>query len=356
LRSTFGVLLGDTHPQEISPGHYKLYDDVRGEIYGHANELTQEAYAQRVDAACAFLKGAARSWLESLEKDMLRAAEKKDFERAAKLRDILFAIRETTTPLRKFSHTKTPIAFAERGLEVLQQCLGLADAPRHIECFDISHISGTFTVASMVHFFNGRSDKHHYRRYKIRSFSGNDDFRAMEEVVERRYRRLHREKKSLPDLIVIDGGRGQVNAALKAFWLLNLPVPTLIGLAKREETIVFGDGREDLKLPHDNPGLQLLQRIRDEAHRFANTYSADLRSQKIRESILDDIPGLGPVRRAELLKRFKTVEGIRSAKLDDLEGVVGVGPRLAKAIYEGIRALKKRGDGSSEDTTPSSES
>lgn len=356
LRSKFGVLVGDSYPKELGPGHYQLYGDVRGEIYGHANEVTKEVYRQRADDACAFLKGEACQWLESLECDMARASEKKDFERAAKLRDILFAIRETTTPLRKFTHTKAPAASVEEGLVSLQEAIGLIGRPVHIECFDISHISGTFTVASMVHFSEGRPDKSQYRRYRIRSFSGNDDFRAMEEVVGRRYRRLHLEGKALPDLVVIDGGRGQVNAALKAFLVLDIPAPFLVGLAKREEAIVFADGREDLKLPHASSGLHLLQRIRDEAHRFANTYNADLRRRKMRESILDEVPGLGPSRRAALLAHFKTIEGIRAASISDLKRVEGVGLGLAARIYEGMQALRKRGEGESDPLMPSSES
>lgn len=356
LRSQFGVLVGDSFPKELSSGRYRLYSDVRGEIYGHGNEVTKEAYIQRVEEACTFLRGEARHWLESLERDMVRASEKKDFERAAKLRDILFAIRETTAPLRKFTHAKAPSVSAEGGLDSLQNAIGLMGRPVHIECFDISHISGTFTVASMVHFSAGRPDKSQYRRYKIRSFSGNDDFRAMEEVVGRRYRRLNQEGKPLPDLIVIDGGRGQVNAALKAFLVLEIPAPFLVGLAKREETIVFADGREDLKLPHNSASLQLLQRVRDEAHRFANTYNADLRSRKIRESILDEVSGLGPSRRAALLEHFRTIEGIRAASISDLRRVEGVGPELAARIYEGMQALRKRGEGGSDPRMPSSES
>src|SRR6185503_12127861 len=205
--------------------------------------------------------------------------------------------------------------------------------PRTMECFDISHISGTFVVASMVHFADGVPDKNNYRRFQIKSFIGNDDFRAMEEVVGRRYRRLAEEQRTMPDLIVIDGGRGQIGAALKAFIALDLTPPPLIGLAKQHETIIFPDERPPLNLPLNHPGLHVLQRLRDEAHRFANTYNAKLRSKKIRESVLDDFAGLGPVRRAALLDHFGTIDRIRAASMAEIAEVAGFGPRMAAELH-----------------------
>jgi excinuclease ABC subunit C len=202
-----------------------------------------------------------------------------------------------------------------------------------MECFDISHISGTFVVASMVRFVDGRPDRAGYRRFQIKTFIGNDDFRAMEEVVGRRYRRLRDEGRPFPDLVVIDGGRGQVAAALKAFLSLELSPPPLVGLAKKRETVIFPDARPPLNLPLHDRGLQLLQRLRDEAHRFANTYNADLRSRKIRESVLDDFAGLGPVRRAALLARFGGIERLRAASLPALTEVDGFGPKLAAGLH-----------------------
>jgi excinuclease ABC subunit C len=155
----------------------------------------------------------------------------------------------------------------------------------------------------------------------------------MQEVVARRYGRLHREGRAFPDLVVIDGGRGQVAAALKAFVSLEMDPPPIIGLAKREETIVFPDARPPLDIPLDHAGLRLLQRLRDEAHRFANTFNADLRSRKIRESLLDDLPGLGPVRRSALMGRFGSIERLRGASVAEIESVAGIGPRLASEIH-----------------------
>jgi len=155
----------------------------------------------------------------------------------------------------------------------------------------------------------------------------------MEEVVGRRYRRLAEEGSPLPDLIVIDGGRGQIGAALKAFVAIDAMPPAIIGLAKKHETIIFPDERAPLNLPLDHPGLNLLQRLRDEAHRFANTYNAELRSRRIRESILDDFPGLGPVRRAALLAYFGDISRLRAASPEEIAAVEGFGGKLAAELH-----------------------
>jgi excinuclease ABC subunit C len=185
----------------------------------------------------------------------------------------------------------------------------------------------------MVHFAQGRPDKNNYRRFQIKSFIGNDDFKAMEEVVSRRYRRLAEEGKLFPDLVVIDGGRGQIGAALKAFVGLDVMPPAIIGLAKKHETVFFADARAPLNLPLNHPGLNLLQRVRDEAHRFANTYNALLRSKKIRESVLEDFAGLGPVRRGALLAHFGSIDRLRTASIDDIAEVEGFGPKLAAELH-----------------------
>jgi excinuclease ABC subunit C len=266
------------------------------------------------------------------------AATKHEFEKAAELRDIVFALEKTLKRTRKFSRASVPHSVSDEALHALKEALGLPSSPCHIECFDISHISGTFVVASLVHFTDGRPDKDNYRRFKIKSFVGNDDFRAMEEVVGRRYRRLADEGRAFPDLVVIDGGAGQVGAALKAFVALDLKPPPLIGLAKKRETIIFSDGRSPLNLPLAHSGLQLLQRLRDEAHRFANSFNADLRSKRIRESVLDDFPGLGAVRKRALLEHFGSMEKLRKASADDLQSVDGIGPKLSAELHDFLAA------------------
>jgi len=333
MRRQFGVLLGDSTPQKLPDGRWQLYDDVRQEIYGHENIVSTDDYRQRVEAACEFLDGKSREWLETLRTEMQEAAEKLNFEKAAELRDIISALEGTLKRARRFERDLTLLRADSEALTALQSALHLPAPPAHMECFDISHISGTFVVASMVHFINGKPDKDQYRRFRIKSFIGNDDFRAMEEVVGRRYRHLAEENKSMPDLIVIDGGRGQIAAALKAFVAIGVEPPALIGLAKKHETIIFPDERDPLNLSINHPGLNLLQRLRDEAHRFANTYNADLRSKKIRESILDDIPGLGPKRRVALLEHFGSIDKLRAADIDEIAAVDGIGPRFAAELH-----------------------
>ena len=333
LRLKFGILLGDASPRKLDDEQWQLYDDVRGEIYGLPNIVSETEYRSRVEQACRFMDGKSREWLEEIEAAMLKASEDLQFEKAAELRDILQALRRTIEKTRKF--VRLPAAQRQdKALKLLKQHLQLKKMPRIMECFDISHISGSFCVASMVRFFEGKPDRSQYRRYKIKSFIGNDDFRAMEEVVGRRYRKLHDEDKPFPDLVVIDGGIGQVTAALKAFEGQGLPTPPLIGLAKKEETIFFGDRREPLALPGHDEARLLLQRIRDEAHRFANSFNAELRRKQLKSSVLDDFPGLGPARRAALLKKFRTIQAIRQASIEELCEIPGIGSEMAKKILE----------------------
>jgi excinuclease ABC subunit C len=334
MRRQFGILLGDATPRRRPDGQWQLYDDIRQEIYGHDNILTGEAYRERVDAACEFLEGKSREWLEKLREEMSATAGRQQFEKAAELRDVIFALEKTLARTRRFE--RLPAADtdpATTALAAVQAALALPDPPRTMECFDISHISGTFVVASLVRFTNGQPDRDQYRRFRIKSFMGNDDFRAMEEVVGRRYRQLHEAGQPLPDLVVIDGGRGQIGAALKAFVALDLEPPPLVGLAKKHETIIFADERPPLNLSLHDPGLRLLQRLRDEAHRFANTYNADLRSRKIRESLLDDFSGIGPARRRALLDHFGSFARLRQAGAPALAEVPGIGPKLAAELH-----------------------
>jgi len=353
MRRQFGILLGDGTPQKMADGQWRLYDDVREEIYGTENIVSAEAYRRRVDDACAFLEGKSREWLETLRGEMAAAAEKQEYEKAAELRDVVFALEQTLRKTRRFERSDpTRPQGDEEALEALQRALQLPQPLRAIECFDVSHISGTFVVASMVHFAEGRPDKNNYRRFQIKSFIGNDDYRAMEEVVGRRYRRLAQENRPFPDLVVIDGGRGQIGAALKAFIALDLPPPALIGLAKQHETIIFPDERPPLNLPLNHPGLHLLQRLRDEAHRFANTYNATLRSKRIRESVLDDFAGLGPVRRRTLLEHFGSIDRLRAASVEEIGEVAGFGPRMAAELHGFLHRPETGAATGSEESTP----
>ena len=240
MRKRFGILLHDAQPRKLSDERFRLYDDARAEIFAGHNEVTSEEYRERVEEACQFLDGKAREWLKDLEDEMAACAEEREFERAAELRDLVNALRETITPTRKFQRQalKAPNDLGE-ALDGLREVLGLPGLPAVIECFDVSHVSGTFAVASMVRFRDGLPDKANYRRYKIRSFVGNDDCRAMEEVVGRRYRRLRQEGDSFPDLVVVDGGKGQVGFAARAFLDASIEPPPLIGWPRKRSELNF---------------------------------------------------------------------------------------------------------------------
>ena len=338
MRKKFGILLVDANPAPLPDGRWRLYGDVRSQIQKFPNEVTGEEYGERVTAACAFLEGKAGEWAEQTETDMRAAAAARDYEKAAELRDLLDALRRTTEKSRRFLRENPLPRRDESGaLDALAAALGLARPPATAECFDISHISGTLAVASMVRFVDGQADKTGYRRFKIKSFEGNDDFRSMEEVVGRRYSRLAEEGRAFPELVIIDGGLGQVGAALSAFRKAGLTPPPLIGLAKREETIVFPEGRE-LKLPRHDVGLALLMRIRDEAHRFANDFNAELRSRKLRESLLDEMPGLGPKRKDALLAHFGSIQKLRKATVEEIAEVAGLSDKLAGEVKACLEA------------------
>ena len=341
MRKKFGILLADAKPVKLEDGRYRLYDDARAEIFAGHNQTSVEEYRERVEEACSFLEGRAKSWLAELREQMIKRAEAMDFEKAAELRDLSDALTKTIGRTRRFTRNWPRAEENEQNnLDRLAEKLHLSGPPTSIECFDVSHVSGTFVVASMVRFRSGKPDKRAYRRFKVRAFEGNDDFRAMQEVVGRRYSRLHENGESFPELVVVDGGAGQISAALKAFLVLDLEPPPLIGLAKREETIVFPDERRELKLDPRDPALRLLQRVRDEAHRFANQFNADLRSKKIRESILDDFPGLGKVRRAALRESFGSLERMRKASGEELAAVDGIGPKLAAKLHHFLQTGK----------------
>jgi len=205
----------------------------------------------------------------------------------------------------------------------LQQELGLTHTPFRLECFDISHLGGTDTVASMVCFRNGRPERSQYRRFKVKTVEGIDDFASMREIVGRRLQRLLDEDKALPDLLVIDGGKGQVEAAWAVVHSMGLSELPVIGLAKRLEEIVRPGQSDTLLLKRTSPALKLLQRARDEAHRFAITFQRSLRKAHLRVEWLADLPGVGPTLRNKILKQWKTREAFLQASPAELSDVLG---------------------------------
>ena len=225
---------------------------------------------------------------------------------------------------------------ALRGLEQLQQHLELMAPPRIIEAFDLSNIFGEHAVGSMVCAVNGIPDRRRYRRFRIRTVTGSDDPASMAEVVRRRYARLREERLPLPDLVLVDGGMTQLRAARATLRELGLGDLPTVGLAKEREEIVRDNGAPPLLLPRDSAALQVLQRLRDEAHRFAIDYHRRLRNRLIRESALDEIPGIGPQRKQALLQTFGSVYRLARADSAEIAAVAGIGPDLAAAIQRAV--------------------
>jgi excinuclease ABC subunit C len=225
-------------------------------------------------------------------------------------------------------------------LEELRERLNLESLPIRIECFDISTIQGRETVGSMVVFVDGSAKRAHYRKFAVRG-PGDDDFAAMAEVITRRFTRMRdataedydESFAALPNLVVVDGGKGQLSAAMRALRELDLPRVAVVALAKREEEVFVPGHPRALALERDSAGLQLLQRLRDEAHRFAVGYHRQRRTARARESIFDELQGVGPARRRALLRHFGSAERFLAASQEELEGVPGIPPKTARQIY-----------------------
>jgi excinuclease ABC subunit C len=222
------------------------------------------------------------------------------------------------------------------GNRELAEILGLPNVPRLIEGVDISNTQGTNAVGSIVVFRDDRPTKQQYRLFKIRTVTGSNDFAMMEEVLARRVRGLLEKNRPLPDLVLVDGGTGQLSSAVKAYGQFDAEIP-ILGLAKRTDTLYYDDGRE-ITIPVTSPALKLLKRIRDESHRFAITFHRKLRGKKMVESELDEIPGLGPVRKKVLIQHFGSLDKLRLASPDEIAKVKGFGPALAQKVFEQLRA------------------
>jgi len=235
-----------------------------------------------------------------------------------------------------------------KAIEMLQEHLHLPEAPRRIECFDISHLQGAETVASMVSFLDGKPRKSEYRKYSIRSVEGVDDFASMREVIERRYTRLLDEERPLPDLIVIDGGKGQLSSAVEVLQSLGLHQQPVIGLAKRLEEVFVPGESLPMNIPKTSPGLKLLQRLRDEAHRFAITFHREKHQKATLQSELEAIDGVGPKRAQSLLTTFGSVKAVMQASAEQLAGCVGWS--TARAVREYFAGDTASGDADREDS------
>ena len=231
----------------------------------------------------------------------------------------------------------------ETAMSELQEELNLPQSPQRIECYDVSHIQGTNTVASMSVFQDGKPLSSNYRRFKIKSHDGNDDFASMREVLSRRFKRLKNARDggkenvsfaAAPDLVLIDGGKGQLSSAVEVMLHLGLQDIQLASIAKREEEIFLPDAAEPVIMPKNSQGLFLLQRARDEAHRFAVTFHRNLRGKSSVKSALDLVPGIGPKRRKMLIRSFGSVKGIREASEDQIAAAPGMTAKVARQIKE----------------------
>lgn len=297
--------------------------------------ISQENYHARVAEAIAFLRGERPELLKEIEAQMKQAAADQQYEAAAALRDTLFLLRRAIRErARGTKQLRLRAEDAQKGLRDLQLLLDIGAPPRVIECFDNSNISGTYAVAGMVVAVDGLPARGRYRRFRIKTAVGNDDPMMMAEVIHRRYRRLLDENGALPDLILVDGGVTQLNAARMALAQLGLSGMPSIGLAKKYEEIHVNTtmGAPPVQLPRASFALRVLQQIRDEAHRFALDYHRRLRARAIRDSVLDDVPGVGEKRKELLLRQFGSVTRLARASEERIAAVPGVGPVLAHTL------------------------
>ena len=331
-------------PTEVDYRHC-LDDVIRKCSAPCVGRITQEAYRAQVEAACEFLQGQSGEMMRKLEDEMKKAAERMDFEKAAQLRDLLDDLAKTTKPVKRFVRSfqsAESLLNPRRDMEELGRALGLAEPPRIMECFDISNISTTHKVASMVVFKDGKPDRANYRRYRIQTVEGQDDFASMAEVIRRRYGRVLRDGLRKPGLVIVDGGKGQVSSASTELQILGLPDLPLIGLAKENEEIYFPGKSNPLVLDKATGALKLMQRIRDEAHRTANGYHQLLLKRRMTESLLDDCPGVSATRKRALLARFGSVEKLRKAPVAEIAAVPGIGKKLADGIAAFFERLEGR--------------
>ena len=329
----------DSHPNLETRKHClkRIVKDCCAPCTG---EVTKEEYLAKLNLALKVLEGDLKSIRASITEKMTQAALEQKFEKAASLRDILSNIEAVFgKKTRVFEHVELPGGQSPGMVAVnaLAERLNLTTLPRKIIGFDISNILGTFAVASLISFSDGKPDRDNYKRFKIKTVHQSNDFAMMEEVITRHFSRLLKENKPMPDLLMVDGGKGQLSSALKVLNKLNCYTFPVIGLAEKNEEIYLPNQDKALVLDRHDPALKMLQALRDETHRFAITYHRNLRQKAIEHSLLDDIPGIGKTRKMQLLKEFGSLAQLRKVSaLEICEKIPNIGESLANKIVEYI--------------------
>jgi excinuclease ABC subunit C len=342
LRRAFPYAIGRPAGQKRTNLYYHLGLDPGLE----EGKTSLEQYRANLRKLMQYLRGDRIRLVRDIERDMNKAARAKEFEKAAGFRNQLQCLQALSRQIL-FSDRELQDASKDLALVELANILGLAKPPRRIEGFDISHMQGTDNVASMVVFVNGLPDKTSYRKFKMRLL-GNDDFGHMSETIRRRLREENRRKWGAGDLMLIDGGKGQLSTAIAARDECGQKIP-MVGLAKKQEEIVIHKtsslaGQADaiisrakkinayvsesgdflnIELPKDSHAVKLLQRIRDESHRFAVSYHSTLKRGRQTSSLLDEVPGIGPLTRKKLIRHFGSAKAVMAASQDDLQQLLG---------------------------------
>ena len=327
-------------------------------------KVSKEEYSERFEAACSLLSGVGRqAVIDDLEREMMEASDRLDFEKAASLRDIRDNLIKILEPARRFRKGSPDLPGTVRPQEdmvELGEILGLPHPPEIMECFDISNVSSNHIVASMVRFSHGKPDNAAYRHYRIKGVEGQNDFASMAEVIRRRYTRILSESQAIhhcpagtslyqwlrqlsaegkapikvPDLVVVDGGKGQLSVAFDELSKIGLQEMPIVGLAKQREEIFFPGVSEPLLIPHDHGALKLMQRIRDESHRFANRYNELLLRKRMKESLLDDAPGMTPRKKMLLLHHFGSVARLKKARAKEIASIKGISEQWATTLLD----------------------
>ena len=334
LRRAFPYAISKPANQKRASLYYHLGLDPGLE----AGRTSLKEYRANLRKLIQYLRGKRKTLMKQIEKEMRKAAKAKDFEQAAKLRNQLFSLQALSRQVL-FGDRELQDVSRDRALLELAQLLGLKKPPRRIEGFDVSHTQGTDTTASMVVFTDGVPEKAAYRKFKMRT-PGNDDFAHIFEAISRRLSETNTKKWGLPDLLLIDGGKGQLSAAMAARDQSGHETIPAIGLAKRFEDLIIRqpDGKfRDFSLPESSHLIKLLQRIRDESHRFAVSYHSTLRQARQTASILDEIPGVGPITRKKLVRHFGSARNVLNAPAAELQKLLG--PKQGARIAHHLRSF-----------------